>query len=416
MKSKIEITIEDLLNNISSMKIKNYQKQYLKKILTEKKIDVKTFSKLLELPNIHLIEEFLQLRVYPSTILNHISMISTNRMFYEKIKLFTLKDDVDKILCSYFQKEETDTKMVYDTVLKNITKIWKKLGKDPSFLLKIKDLEPLMQNLPRYRDHFIHSFNVFILGHYIIRRLIMIIQSSEGTFFKSNNPRLSWMLTSTFHDIAYPIQQIELLLNTFFKSFIGIDPEYSINVRDIITPIYYDFLKFICNWHKNPLNPDFKNIQNIDLSLYDLVNAKLLKKDHGVISALILLHLLGIRQGFLNSSDHNFLYVHLPASHSICLHNLDLKIDFTKYPLAFLLILCDEIQDWGRPTKEINQDLIYLYDINIDGSKIPTIIFNVAISENRGNNLKNILSKRLQTSHLIKVKILNLDGDVIVDI
>lgn len=412
MTSKVRIILEDILLQISKERIKDYQKDYIRKIVTDKKLDLETFSKL---RNIDSIDKFFKRRDDPSLFLDSFSMFFTNRLLSEKIKSLNVNDRINYIFESYFKKEVTEYDKVYDHVLKTISDILEVYGKDPSLINKIKDLEPLMQDLPRYRDHFIHSFNVFILGYYILYRLNKM---NPNLFTKdhADKPILSWMLTSTFHDIAYPIQEIDYLLNTFFSSFIGINPAYSINVRDIIPNIYYDFLKIICNWHKNPKIPSVQNMQNLDLTFYNIVNAKLIQKDHGVISSLILLHLLGIRQDFFNSENQDFIYVHLPACHSICLHTLDLKIDFTKHPLAFLLILCDEIQDWGRPTKKSNRELIYLEDIKIIKLEIPEIHFVVAISENRKIDLARVLSHRLKTSGKIKIKIKDIDGEEVLDI
>ena len=118
---------------------------------------------------------------------------------------------------------------------------------------------------------------------------------------------------------------------------------------------------------------------------------------------------MGIRQGSFDSNNQDFIYVHLPACHSICLHTLDLKIDFTKHPRAFLLILCDKIQDWGRPAKESNREVIYLENIKNDEAEIPIINFIVAFSKKKGKKLYNYLSQRPVTSQKIKVKIININ-------
>lgn len=227
------------------------------------------------------------------------------------------------------------------------------------------------------------------------------------------------MLASTFHDVAYPIEKIESWLGSFFTEFISINPDYNFYIGNLIPYIYYDFMKMICRWHKNPLQGPLEgdNILSMDWLFYNKVNSKLIEKDHGVLSALFLAHLLAIRGGFIGQEQGlSFMYDHLPACHAICIHHLDIEIDFTKYPLAFLLVLFDEIQDWGRPTKQTNRDQLYLTDIEIIDSEIPEINLVVAISEERTENLFQVLSSRLKTSGKIKVKIKNIDGKEILNI
>jgi hypothetical protein len=132
-------------------------------------------------------------------------------------------------------------------------------------------------------------------------------------------------------------------------------------------------------------------------------------KDHGVWSALMLAHLLAIRQGFA-SRERGGLYgdfssIHVPACHAICLHNLEtITVEFERYPLAFLLILCDELQDWGRHVSRSHehQQAIKLVDIDVNmsmthGSRFVFKIHAVVdASQERIETLNGTLKKRLK--------------------
>jgi len=79
----------------------------------------------------------------------------------------------------------------------------------------------LQSILSDYRDHFIHSFHVFCLGYYILNQ--WRIDDNEimpldiiGTD-KENLDLKKWFLTAIFHDVGYPAQKFEILVEDFFK-------------------------------------------------------------------------------------------------------------------------------------------------------------------------------------------------------
>jgi hypothetical protein len=161
------------------------------------------------------------------------------------------------------------------------------------------------------------------------------------------------MLASTFHDVAYPIEFMESWLNDLLDSFLGIKHKFTLNIENMLPTIYLDFMRLICSYHSNIVQGvlDGAKYSTFDWLFNNELNTKLIEKNHGVIGGLILTHLLAIRQGFARSDNPwTFLYDHMPACHAIAIHQLpSISIDFCKHPFAYLLVLCDEIQDWGRP-------------------------------------------------------------------
>jgi hypothetical protein len=75
-----------------------------------------------------------------------------------------------------------------------------------------------------------------------------------------------------------------------------------------------------------------------------------IKLDHGVLGALTLLKSIGTPEEIRENKDEYLGYI--LAARAIALHNFKDKLkDFTfdENPLAFLLVLVDEMQEWGRP-------------------------------------------------------------------
>jgi hypothetical protein len=139
------------------------------------------------------------------------------------------------------------------------------------------------------------------------------------------------------------------------------------------------------------------DLLGFDWFYYNELGSGLMGKNHGVLGALMLCHSMAIREGFLEQpSPLDFLKNHLPACHAISLHALEsIPVNFTKHPFAYLLILCDELQDWGRPSNRDNE-VIKLRKVTINGQDIPTIKFEIEASQERRKKLNDVIGKRLE--------------------
>jgi hypothetical protein len=296
----------------------------------------------------------------------------------------------------------------YERVLSILTNLWVDSNKNPSIFREAKDFEPILQKNPIYRDHFIHSFNVFVLGYCIINKLHEIHPSKNFFGATESEWNLTWMLTSTFHDVAYPVQETESWLSDLFEAFLGVNPKISFNITQIMPPIYTDFMRMLSRYHRHyaegggPFLSD--DLQSIDWLFYNELSSGLMAKNHGVLGALMLCHRMAIREGFLDPRPLDFLRTHLPACHAISLHDLkSFPVTFGKYPFAFMLILCDELQDWGRPSKRVNPYVIDLKKVTVGGSSIPEIQFEINASNERRLEVDKVLKVRLPEDNRVKI-------------
>jgi hypothetical protein len=316
------------------------------------------------------------------------------------------------IIDNYFAKlsdvEPGSLEDRYEIVQSAISDLWIESEKNPSLFKCVEDFEPILRrkDLP-YRDHFMHSFNVFLLGYYIINKLNE--NYPDRNYFGTEDWNLTWMLTSTFHDVAYPVQETESWLNDLFEKFLGVNPKLSLNVTQIIPPIYTDFMKMLSRHHKFGRKDDIASgddLERINWLHYDELGAGLVRKDHGVLGALMLCHSMAIRERFLDEPHPlDFLKNHLPACHAISLHTLEsIPVSFKKHPFAYLLILCDELQDWGRPSNRDERNL-ELKNVIIDRHDVPTLKFEIEASLGGKNELDDIIKKRLKKDGSINVEI-----------
>ena len=311
-------------------------------------------------------------------------------------------------------EDEEVVAIKYSRVKTTITELWEDARKDASFLQDTQDFEHLLREL-RMRDHYIHSLRVFLLGYAIINKVNQLFPETDYFKFKDRGCNFIWMLAATFHDSAYAVEKTDEWMNRFFLKFLGIETKFSLRIPEILTPTYTDFLRMLSQHHKYPfsIRDNFHfSFGGMDWNYYDKLGEALLRKDHGVLSALMLCHRMAIREGFLgeelnlpSGDKYSFLYYHLPAAHAISVHNIPLLVNFKQHPFAFMLVLCDEIQDWGRSEDDNRNEFIAMDEIEVRRCNIPTIAFKLSANDNKVEKLIRKLRDRLRADNAIEIKI-----------
>lgn len=326
-------------------------------------------------------------------------------------------------------------------------------------------LEPLSYIEPfyskkrkRYRDHFLHQLRIAVLGNFLLdvhldekTRLIDSINSSLRSHhlsyifpdFKNgshestvNNCRLSWWFTALMHDYTYPLHFI-------FEPFLFNEK----NREQMLKTYIVDFLDPFINSHNLTIKrfrKEFgKNLSNFleTVKIEDTIKRHILKRidsklSHNITGAFNLWQ-IHKRQKEKNKNLCTEL-----ACQSILLHHsftedkiADFKsISFIRYPLAFLLILLDEIQDWGRPAiLPYNQEYPTKKKDNIDLDKIEITgisqkmedsnkwYFNdkkiiITLDYSKKNNVESSAVHGIIDSKKRNLRRLNIDNDKLPDI
>ena len=263
--------------------------------------------------------------------------------------------------------------------------------------------------IDRQRDHYIHSVNVFLLGLCIYSGNSRFRSAFEQTVMDKKEYPFSydtkneefyyrWGLASLFHDIGYPVEIVGRQINKFidFATDVG-GKEKPVNVQlsfenfeelnripEIIpkrifskcyfdyyeNSIYVDMLKpvdLLAHKLNTSLGVDLKDIK---LALDDFVNvmARFGFIDHGYYSSIIVLKWYGYLIQSAKYKPEYFFWPVLDSASAILLHNcyknMMMKKPFnlaalapSTHPIAFLLILCDELQEWNRKAYGIKDKL-----------------------------------------------------------
>ena len=286
--------------------------------------------------------------------------------------------------------EENDAKIVAEpNTLLNLVNIMKKYEESTGELVE------------KQRDHLIHSVNVFLLGLAIFsqnvnyRRMYReyILSTDYKNYYKIDG-RISfeeffyrWGIAALFHDIGYPVEIIGKQMKKFLQDGVksishSYEADIAIDFKDFnefnsIIKIKPDFADGFRNDHSESKFLDL--FKPTDIMAYNIseefnIEIKPLLKhlnsfvnimgesgfiDHGFFSSILVLNSYGyLIQKYTEIYDI-FYYPIADSATAILLHNyyrnvlqkkpFELKqLHPRKNPLAYLLILCDELQEWNR--------------------------------------------------------------------
>lgn len=303
--------------------------------------------------------------------------------------------------------------------------------------------------LDKQRDHYIHSVNVFILGIAIFSENIKFQKAIEiylkndgftGKFDCSNEEFFfRWGIASLFHDIGYPVEITNNQIKKFMQ-FVVSDSDKS-DAKPFIG--YGDFGRFnhiegpdFASYRltaksgqqvdcANPLNllsysihaafdVEYEAIKNTLDNFLPLMQ-KFSFVDHGYYSAITVLHWYGHLIQESGQPIGIFYHSVLDAASAILLHNY-YKNGLQKepfhlgpmkaeaHPIAYLLILCDELQEWNRTAYGIlDKQKVLAADCNIT---LGTERLDVHFITFEGTLSEDFAIKKEETFH----NVLDIDG------
>ncbi|MGB8780467.1 MAG: HD domain-containing protein [Candidatus Bathyarchaeia archaeon] len=168
-----------------------------------------------------------------------------------------------------------------------------------------------------YRDHLNHTIRVALLGRAI---------GQKSPFNLSPQDLDKLLLASLFHDVAYPLADIDQSIR------------FSINA---IKDCYNIASEALLNAEKK-LRFDIEKFSSLPPEILQEYKTK--EFDHGILSALEFTSYL--------KQDANLIKKYEDVIRAIAFHSSrgTRKIKASKEKILSVLILADELQDWGRPS------------------------------------------------------------------
>ncbi len=255
---------------------------------------------------------------------------------------YTFKAGIPKFL------HEPNTQKKYELAQQLIKDILGEIGKDKlySHITELYEVEEATMCLTGKRDHVIHALNTFLLGFYV-----------NNLYLAEKVEEFQWTLAALCHDIAYPLEISQTIIERYLSKMRTIKNELHIeNFGPVINLIPKNFEKLTNN--KNALECIQKRIYEwgLDVNVQKRYEDKISSNEicHGMLSALTVLYLVDLMYRKNSRWDQEkFENDIVSACSAIFLHNLSddafEKIDKNKAPLPYLLKLCDELQTWDRP-------------------------------------------------------------------
>ncbi len=243
------------------------------------------------------------------------------------------------------------------------------LDKIASELLKgLQDYEFALKNIPAYRYHFTHVFNVFLLGLLIICKNKGIREKFKGN--QKNALIQEWFIVAMLHDIGLPIEKSDKLFSILMQQSLHLDNDIKfpfsqmpiLSIQDFFDefPLFVDLVAKSLECSKGSIK--YKILKTVLHQMSFPTTEKTLKT-HSLMSAMMVYRYL--KNDKIIKSLPNILS-------AIVFHEIDVvskiqrecnkfdnakelreffasQMSLSKNPLMFLLALCDTFQNWGRP-------------------------------------------------------------------
>lgn len=291
-----------------------------------------------------------------------------------ELKNISYRDTIVELVNEHLDEHMDD----YQFVTEALSELWEKIL-NIQYSTFLKTYEPALLHVfaevkdeSIYRDHYIHQFQVFLLG-------LCFIDCFSERFNKYVQPEVSWLIAATFHDMAYPVQKLDEWIDKFFKeAFLAkklghIELESHFVKQGFLRSFNFIMERFCNKIMKEQFCGDWLAKEDDVLQyFYELITGP--NKQHCLLISISLLKLLyekyprkinvdGIESGRI------FKEIIVPSALAIALHdnnvwgklNIDKywksgrgncplpSLEFERDPLSFLLIFCDCVQEWGRP-------------------------------------------------------------------
>lgn len=318
----------------------------------------------------------------------------------------TFKDEIVKTLATLENGESFDSQITAaETCLrlvwakyssKNIAVI---LESFPRIQRALFGLEENRAEGKRYRDHYIHMFDVFITGSRILSLMLKRVPANKRDDFIKNVLRTTkepaiipfqkpytskqrlffmWTLISTFHDIGIPIEHLDNIwsgLNRFLEYFGLRMSEFDIRKNSYIESQLPYFISLMSTFFPNGIIPNDSTLlydKSTECSMYlsHTLAREYENGNHSVVSAICLYisyintYLIGHherKENDLSEPQYNS-FIKNVLEHdvsrialAIALHSIPVSeypkifpIKAASFPLTSLLIVCDEVQEAFR--------------------------------------------------------------------
>jgi hypothetical protein len=233
------------------------------------------------------------------------------------------------------------------------------------FLKEFQKFEPILYgSVPNYRDHIAHVFRVYMLGQNIIKSAIGFenIAFGRSEFVSPSEKEAMWCIIALTHDLGTSLEKVHVI-NQSVRSML--QKFGNIPVQEIGYSYFTQFglisefvVKFLSSDVAEVKEEKDKFTTHIQSKYYQKFLAALGNFNHGVMSSIILMKdLVYFKESdykldqtkSLDKEDARQFMIRREILRAIAAHGCDdiYHLGIKNFP--FLLTVCDEMQEWGRP-------------------------------------------------------------------
>ena len=297
-------------------------------------------------------------RVFKTTAINQqIWEILRNNRLQEKYYFNDIRVLVESFLNEDRLPERTQ---LAQSISKRTLTRHKKDGSLHPFLDRMVDIERGVQYFDKYlRDHINHSIYVYLLGLTFIEKT---------PFFRNIDP-LSWKITALLHDIGYPPEWFAYSTREYFNQVSEVGGTLAMGNRGIEYGVRIDGIEQLEFSKINAFRAIDNRLKmwNIKLNTRRVFKIGLSRGEinHGILSALAILRIVD-HLYYMNNPDRSeektddqmldwgvkcFNKQIVEAVTAVSIHAIlgefgEIHLENT--PIAYLLVLCDNLQLWNR--------------------------------------------------------------------
>ncbi len=289
-------------------------------------------------------------------------------------KKISYRDDLSSQITKFLREKGNEDKLISDT----FSFLWNThLNEDYSNFLR--QFDPVLIEISNmtggkpYRDHYLHQFQVFLIGLDIIDKFYDDFKELWDSYLVKqgvNENQLieqAWLVAASFHDMAYPLQLYEKWAQKFFEDILGVKNmgDWDLKTQFIDQTFLGSMgvlITFFCRAYKEKIPANWPEEEKDLVSFFYKKITE--EKIHSVLSSIVLLK--GVKEKNLVDS------IFAPGALAIALHDNSIwesrvsrggnekglqdgflkKLKCEDDPLSFLLLFCDNVQDFGRKEKK----------------------------------------------------------------
>ncbi len=230
-----------------------------------------------------------------------------------------------------------------------------------NYLQPLNDYQIILFHLPAYREHFVHQFNVFLIGYLILNNVNDVWFEHFRKVLDANttnsDPTIShssldvfrtWFLASMMHDTGYPLGKAGDWTGALVSRMFGIEENQNrrVNVTESLANVLMrqgaaDWMGFLTAKLCSIFSPG-PRVAALRQSIRDAFYGEL---GEDVVAALVLIR--AAEQLEIDESISAWAGTAIAAHEKAVWDRLN-HIYFQTHPYAFLLFFCDSSQEHGR--------------------------------------------------------------------